>query len=292
MDVAIDLGGSTIRLFYKENERISKEELSILGNPLVNRNSLRALKEKLKGKEIDILSCAVAGGSSKTIREKIKNYLKEYARFVYVFSDIEATHYSFFGNKDGILVISGTGSNILIKSNGKVVRFGGLGYLLDDEGSGFWFGKEFIKQGILDLQANKKTMISKAVKDYFGSNDYTEILNKIYSEKLPSKAVADFGKSVANLEVSKGILNKGAKLLFESLKKALKTAKINPQANLKIALFGGMFDRVPYFKEVFIFHLSKNLKEFEIVENKVDFLEALINLGKEYHLEEKGGKSS
>ena len=286
MKAGIDLGGSTIRIFYETDGRILEEEYKVAGNPLVNKDALNFIKEKLAEKKVDILGCAVSGGSSQTVRSFLKSALNEVARSIEVFSDIDAVHYTFFEGADGILVIAGTGSNILVKYNGKAVHFGGLGYLIGDEGSGFWFGKEFLKRGISDMQLKRQTDFSKAVEVFFGENDFAEVLQKVYSAELPSKLIADFGKTVIGTESAKQILEEGAALLSRGVFAAAKSAGISEETPIKVGLFGGMFGHSPFFKNAFKKKLSSALKNIEFITQKEHFGVALIKMAEEKITEE------
>lgn len=46
-----------------------------------------------------------------------------------------------FSGKEGIILISGTGSVLYGFTNGRIIRVGGWGRVIGDEGSGFWIGK-------------------------------------------------------------------------------------------------------------------------------------------------------
>ena len=50
------------------------------------------------------------------------------------------------GGRPGVLVLAGTGSIVLGRDGqGRLVRAGGLGPLLGDEGSAFWLGREWLR---------------------------------------------------------------------------------------------------------------------------------------------------
>ncbi len=61
-------------------------------------------------------------------------------------SDAQAAALGALGGRAGVLVLSGTGSIVLGRSErGRWARAGGLGPLLGDEGSGFWLGREWLR---------------------------------------------------------------------------------------------------------------------------------------------------
>ena len=86
-----------------------------------------------------------AAHQKKELKKIISNNLKK-CNSANIFTDAEGSLYANFPNSNGILIICGTGSIVLGKNEGKISRAGGWGYLLDDEGSGFWFSKEIIME--------------------------------------------------------------------------------------------------------------------------------------------------
>jgi N-acetylglucosamine kinase-like BadF-type ATPase len=60
-------------------------------------------------------------------------------------SDIHLAYRAHFGRKTGVLLYAGTGAVACTKINDELVRVGGWGYLLGDEGAGYWIGREAIR---------------------------------------------------------------------------------------------------------------------------------------------------
>lgn len=278
MKIGMDLGGSNVRLLFKENGSESFVRFSYPGNLLVNENLSLFLKDKLNGNKADVIACSASGGGSADARKKITNMLHTFSENVFVFPDTKAVHYAFFGNGDGIIVISGTGSVVYGKNSGKELQIGGLGYLLGDEGGGFWFGKEFIKRGLLDMQKKKETHFSKSISEYFGTSDYTDIINRIYSSPFPSKFIADFGATVLNSEASFEILGVGAKKLAKKVRLLADTLGTkNPQ----IGLYGGMISHSFHFEQKLKKDIEDILKGCEFAEQKIKIEEAVLFMAEE-----------
>src|SRR5262249_58126041 len=67
------------------------------------------------------------------------------ARRVHVLSDVEAAYRGAIGERAGLLVLAGTGSIVLARSeSGRWVRAGGLGPLFGDGGSAFALGRDWL----------------------------------------------------------------------------------------------------------------------------------------------------
>ncbi len=278
MKIGMDLGGSSTRIFFDNGGTESYSALPQPGNPLINGQTFEFLEEKLEGKRANIIACAVSGGGSAETRKTLKNKLQKFAKMVFVFPDTEAVHYAFFGNKDGIIVISGTGAVVYGKKAEKEVRIGGLGYLLGDEGGGFWFGKEFIKRGLLDMQTGKETFFSKSIENFFQTDNYSDILKKIYSYPFSSKLIADFGATVLNSKGGTEILDIGAEKLADKVRA---TAEILKTKKPKIGTYGGFFAHSEFFTERFKQHVSEMLGECKYENQKLRVEKAVIKMAEE-----------
>lgn len=132
-----------------------------------------------------------AGCSSPDRREHISNALSKVFKnaFVSVDIDIIACIYATTGNSKGICCIIGTGSNITYFDGSKIHESKhGLGYILGDEGSGTWLGKQLITSflygtmpAVLSESFNKKYKIDKE-----------SIIRHVYQEPAPNFYLASF----------------------------------------------------------------------------------------------------
>jgi len=104
-----------------------------------------------------------------------------------VHSDLLAAAQSLLQNKDGVIAILGTGSNVA-KYNGNTVEpfSTSMGYLLGDEGSGNALGKRLLKAYLSDS-------LDDALKLKIGQ-DKSSILNQLYAHSFPNRYLASFAK--------------------------------------------------------------------------------------------------
>ncbi|MCC5985711.1 MAG: ATPase [Rhodobacteraceae bacterium] len=65
---------------------------------------------------------------------------------VAVLGDVEIALRGAFGDDDGIVLAVGTGSVVASLRGGRVCRLGGHGFVLGDEGSGAWIGREALRR--------------------------------------------------------------------------------------------------------------------------------------------------
>lgn len=72
------------------------------------------------------------------------------------------------GHTEGIAVIAGTGSVAWgVNASGREARAGGWGYLLGDEGSGYWLGREAVRHVLRDAQDRGTSDVAPAEDDRF-----------------------------------------------------------------------------------------------------------------------------
>lgn len=97
----------------------------------------------------NVFLCAGFGGYGKNpeIRKRMENICaKSFEGMHYcIRNDAEIAIHGAFGGEDGILLIAGTGSIGFAKKGKKVLRCGGWGCLLGDEGSAYWIGKKLLE---------------------------------------------------------------------------------------------------------------------------------------------------
>lgn len=71
-------------------------------------------------------------------------------------SDIHLAYRVYFGTNTGVLLYAGTGAVACTKINDELLRVGGWGYLLGDEGAGYWIGREAIRALMLYIDKFEK----------------------------------------------------------------------------------------------------------------------------------------
>jgi N-acetylglucosamine kinase-like BadF-type ATPase len=154
--VGIDLGGSGTRAALAgasgEIVAFGRGPTGLLGGAAkANRQMARALDKALApiAARVEGASCTVFAGtrglSIPGRRERLE--LELTTRFpgaqVHVSNDAHIGLWGGLGGEPGVAVIAGAGSIALARNaDGAEGRAGGWGYLLGDEGSGYWIGRE------------------------------------------------------------------------------------------------------------------------------------------------------
>src|SRR5258708_4573830 len=126
-----------------------------------------------------------AGSSSDELKTRVYNALSAFFKFgkVTVEHDITGAAIACCKNSPGIISICGSGSNAGWYDGKKVKPNNfGLGYILADEGSGNWLGKQLIK-GFMN-----ETLPEDIYKKFIHRYDVERktLLEKIYRQKQPA----------------------------------------------------------------------------------------------------------
>lgn len=132
-----------------------------------------------------------AGCLKETNKKKIANYFKQWGfSQVQIYSDVEGAYLALNGTKEGTIAILGTGSVVCHYDTKCGFSIdGGFGYLLGDEGSGYYFGKL-----LLNKLLNQEIASDIAIKLNEILGNRNEILEKVYSAYGK-----DFISSIASL---------------------------------------------------------------------------------------------
>lgn len=108
---------------------------------------------------------------------------------VYVFSDILAVAHALSPDRPSMIYIIGTGSASCLWSGQQILsKVPSGGFLLGDEGSGVWLGKQFLIRYIRDEWPQR---LQEAFQSFINlSND--ALIQQLYSQRSPNRYLASF----------------------------------------------------------------------------------------------------
>lgn len=171
-----------------------------------------------------------------------------------VVSDIELAFRANFSQGEGILLYAGTGSvSFSIDQSGKVHKIGGWGYLLGDEGAGYWIGKEAIRLALFQLES-KKTLVEGSLNHQIliamQAHDWETVKTFVYSKDR--SAIAALSKIVDSAATSGdtealSILNKAAAHLAELVDRIDKNLE---RKSLPVKFTGGISGSKALYSEL------------------------------------------
>lgn len=102
---------------------------------------------------------------------------------VELLSDIHLAYRVYFKESSGVLLYAGTGAVACTHIDGALVRVGGWGYLLGDEGAGFWIGREAIRALMIyidKLETPPAGSLEEAVAKALLATTWADVKNFVY----------------------------------------------------------------------------------------------------------------
>ena len=171
-----------------------------------------------------------------------------------------------FAGGSGVVVIAGTGSIVLGKTpRGDVLRTGGWGRILGDEGSGYYIGREALMA--VTQQMDKRGdagKLTEILAGKFGWKTREEIISAVYQEEfdIPSLTPLVFEAAVKNDIVSQRILQRAAQQLSEQIRVVVLQLGILRKVGL--VMCGGLIDHQTVYSNVLHMKILKLLPQVEV----------------------------
>ena len=202
---------------------------------------LLELRQELGNLNPDHITIGITGLGSV---EKIEEY------FVKAFpgaklsigTDVALAYRSEFKDGEGIYLYAGTGSiAVHITKTGEEISIGGWGYLLGDEGAGYWIGREALRHLMTQIEElSSLDELSTSISQAVGGKDWPSIRQFVYSKDR--SAIAGLTPIVAN-SASNG--SKSAVAILDNAANHLAELALRMEARLKsvnmpIAFGGGI----------------------------------------------------
>jgi len=163
-----------------------------------------------------------------------------------VVSDAVLVLDTYFYQKSGIILISGTGSISLARNKKQqIFRAGGFGHLLDDIGSGYFFGKMAIK---IALESNHHfkaySPLEELVKEHYKIESIDEAVNRVYQDSgkalMASASPLLFRAAESGCKFSRKAIMEGVKGLINLVKNCRKAIR---EKNADLILHGTVFQQ-------------------------------------------------
>ena len=261
--LGIDVGGSkTVCLLADGDERIiaaGREEGANLqgAGELALEKVLHSVMERTlagTGAVPSVICLGIAGvdrASDEAVVRSIMSRIGYKARILVVNDALIALQ---AGVKDaaGIVIVSGTGSIAYGRNDrGEASRAGGWGYVLGDEGSGYWIGRLALRAVVRHADGRGRvTSLTPRLLAHFGVERASELIHKVYHEELNPRSIAAVARYVQHARdegdiVATGILNRAADELMTAATAVMTRLDLSEQP-FTFVLSGGMFHAVPW----------------------------------------------
>ena len=155
----------------------------------------------------------------------------------------------------GVVIISGTGSICYGRNrDGEAARAGGWGYVLGDEGSGYWIGRAALRAVLREAdRRGQKTLLTRLLLEHFGVAQAQSLIHEVYHTNLKPAAIGALARCVHSAfqqgdAAAVGILRSAADELEAS---AMSVARRLALAGheFPFILSGGIFRAVPWLEQ-------------------------------------------
>jgi N-acetylglucosamine kinase-like BadF-type ATPase len=227
--------------------------------------NLRKLILKIsKNKKVKVAYLGLAGGleRDKEKRERIRKELQKFFKFpIFVDGDQKIAFSAGTNEKDGIVVIAGTGAIAMGWKGKKVAISGGWDWLIGDQGSGFWVGKKVLEEIGKALDGRRKDFeLRKFIFKKLRIKKEIDLYKNFYCEDFVTR-VASISKFVDEFSKKEDRFSK--EILIEAAKEVSKMAisvikKLNLEKEKFLVVFtGGMFK-----SKIFREEIEKEIKKF------------------------------
>lgn len=197
---------------------INNSESKIRMLEVLNGISIAAYPESVSAIYAGITGIAETGDGAAEISKIFVNVFGEVP--IHLVSDIELGYHANLALGEGIFLYAGTGSiAIHINKEGETFRAGGWGYLLGDEGAGYWIGREAIRTTLLSLESNAPIhpdSFEDQVLRFIHCRDWKDIKSFVYSpdrSKIAKIARLVIELTEKNDKLAMRILQEGASAL-------------------------------------------------------------------------------
>lgn len=159
------------------------------------------------------------------------------------------------GGQPGVVIISGTGSIAYGRNaSNQSARAGGWGYMLGDEGSGYWIGRAALRAVLREAdRRGPATQLTGLLLNYYSVARAQDLIAQVYHGGLKPAAIASLAQCVQGAfsdgdAVAIGILRNAADQLESSGLSVAKRLDL-VGTDFPFVLSGGIYRAVPWLEE-------------------------------------------
>lgn len=192
----------------------------------------------------------VAGAGRTQDRRRLTRVLiqrLQQAAEVYITTDAHIALVGAVGGNYGVAINAGTGAIAVgLNMNGQFARADGWGYVLGDEGSGYWIGLEATRAALRAYDGRgEHTVLEKMVTEHYGIEKLSDLVEETRQHRLlPSKVSKLVPRVFQAAEIADGvaanILAEAGRRLGRSAKSVIQQLKMENE-EFGLALVGGVF---------------------------------------------------
>ena len=240
-------------------------------------NLIKELSLNFNLQEIDSAVIGLAGAGRKSESSGVRNAIIELLnrekiilKNLEIVSDVEITIEGAFSGKAGVILIAGTGSIIFGKNRmGELIRCGGNGRILGDEGSGYSIGRKGLTAVAKQFDGRGKiTLLAEILNNEYGIKNRDDLIERVYSQKFDIAGLAKNVIAAAEMhdKMCIKILNEEIKELIVHIKSAKKNLA---EKKIKLCLSGGLLSSKNYYSKELKKRIEKTFDDVKLT--KADY---------------------
>jgi N-acetylglucosamine kinase-like BadF-type ATPase len=239
--LGIDAGGTGTRAVLVEGDTVVRRFTGAPMNLLLHADAVERLVALVAESGASLVGIGLPGlrgaQPSAALSERLSAAT---SATVVVGNDADAALAGAFPTGDGAVVLAGTGSIALGRRHGVAHRAGGHGFLIGDEGSGWWIGQQAVRVALAERDAGQPPgPLSSALTDAL-QTDLDGIVAKVYADPRDRTLLAGLVPAVAACDdkAARAVLAAAADALA-CLAETIRRALAAP--DLPVAYVGGVF---------------------------------------------------
>jgi N-acetylglucosamine kinase-like BadF-type ATPase len=201
--LGIDAGGTkTVCLLANDRGEVIAEargsgaNLQVMGELGVEKVLHRVMEETLGDRDInpEAICLGIAGVDRPRDAQAVRDIMRRigHKTRTVVVNDALIALVAGAGDQPGVVVVAGTGSIAYGRdAEGRAARAGGWGYLLGDEGGGFWIGRAALSAVVRQFdQRGPATLLTDLVLTHMQLSTPAELIHVIYDRGLQRNTIA------------------------------------------------------------------------------------------------------
>ncbi len=242
-----DLSGEVFKEVSGEGFNLRQGEPYDVGVVLAELVRLLYLASKFRPDDPAGIGIGIAGAGAEDARAEVKRILKlrwPNSRII-VHHDAFIAQYGAFEGGPGVLLTSGTGSIAYGRnSEGREARAGGWGWMLGDDGSGWWIGREVVREVLFAHESGTSTELTSLLLDEFGVDEPYGLFPIAYRDDFNRGRISNLAAHVPDLaekgdEAAQRIMRQAGQMLGETAVRVAQQLNL-PNEDLLVAMLGSV----------------------------------------------------
>jgi glucosamine kinase len=200
-----------------------------------------------------------------------------------IIEDVEIALDAAFPGRAGMLVMAGTGSNVLGRTRaGKLIRAGGWGPALADQGSGHLIGLESLRAIFLAKDEERDTLLRPSVLDFWQLPSLDHLVE--YANRVPAPDYSTLTGVVLHCaelgdEKALAVLRKQGEdlaYLVRLVMRRLRHASNEPSWTPPVAITGSILENVPPVRDALFAAVRREFPDVEAPDKGIDPIEGAV----------------